>query len=143
MWVIRRLKTLGADEKELLDVLCAQVLSVLNFASPAWSTQITAVENTRIESVLKTGLYLVYGERYGSFSLGLAEANMSSLFKQRSRPSFPSLQRTASRIPSLLSGLLSTKTILESILDSRSQDSNQSHTGKKLLHSRQSHRWLW
>ena len=84
MWVIRRLKALGASEEQLLNVLRAQVLSVLHFASPAWSTQITVRENTRIESVLKTGLYLVYGERYQSFSWALAEANMSSLSEQRS-----------------------------------------------------------
>jgi hypothetical protein len=84
MWVVRRLKSLGAGERELLSVLRAQVLSVLQFASPAWSTQITAKENTQIESVLKTGLYLVYGARYESFSWALAEANMSSLMKPRS-----------------------------------------------------------
>ena len=84
MWVVRRLKALGAGERELLNVLQAQVLSVLHFASPAWSTQITAAENRQIESVLKTGLYLVYGERYESFSWALAEANMSSLMTQRS-----------------------------------------------------------
>ena len=53
MWIVRRLKSLGANESELLKVLRAQVLSVLQFASPAWSTQITAHESARIESVLK------------------------------------------------------------------------------------------
>ena len=83
MWV-RRLKSLGAGERELLSVLQAQVLIVLQFASPAWSTQITSQENKQIESVLKTSLYLVYGARYESFSWALAEANMSSLMTQRS-----------------------------------------------------------
>ena len=53
MWVVRRLKALGASEQELLNVLRAQVLSVLHFASPAWSTQITVQENTQIESVYR------------------------------------------------------------------------------------------
>ena len=35
MWVIRRLKALGASEKELLIVLRAQLLGVLQFATPA------------------------------------------------------------------------------------------------------------
>ena len=64
MWIIRRLKALGASEQELIRVLRAQVLSVLLFATPAWSTLITARESASIESVLKTGLYLVYGPRY-------------------------------------------------------------------------------
>ena len=50
MWVVRRLKSLGASEQELLKVLQAQVLSVLHFASPAWSTLITSQENAKIES---------------------------------------------------------------------------------------------
>ena len=52
---------------------------------PAWSTLITAHENARIESVLKTGLFLVYGHRYESFSWAFREANMSSLEDQRTR----------------------------------------------------------
>ena len=35
MWVVRRLKVLGSREKELLNVLRAQVLSVLHFATQA------------------------------------------------------------------------------------------------------------
>ena len=85
MWIVRRLKSLGANESELLKVLRAQVLSVLQFASPAWSTQITAHESARIESVLKTGLYLVFGERYQSFSWALNEAHMSSMKDQRTQ----------------------------------------------------------
>ena len=85
MWVVRRLKALGASEQDLLNVLRAQVLSVLHFASPAWSTQITAQENRMIEAVLKAGLYLVYGERYKSFSWALKEAKISSLKDQRSK----------------------------------------------------------
>ena len=85
MWIVRRLKALGASEQDLLKVLRAQVLSVLQFASPAWSTLITAHESARIESVLKTGLFLVYGHRYESFSWALREANWSSLEDQRTR----------------------------------------------------------
>ena len=83
MWVVRRLKTLGASEKELLSVLRAQVLSVLQFATPAWSTLITQKESAQIESVLKTGLYLVYGQKYETFSWALNQANMSSMSEQR------------------------------------------------------------
>ena len=84
MWVVRRLKALGANEKELLNVLRAQVLSVLQFATPAWSTLITAQESAQIEAVLKTGLFLVYGQRYLSFSWALKESNMKTMKEQRS-----------------------------------------------------------
>ena len=85
MWVVRRLKTLGASEQDLLKVLRAQVLSVLQFATPAWSTLLTVLESKRIESVLKTGLFLVYGERYESFNWALNQAQMSSLEDQRTK----------------------------------------------------------
>ena len=82
MWVVRRLKTLGASEKELLSVLRAQVLSVLQFATPAWSTLITQKESAPIESVLKTGLYLVYGQKYETFSwAGVATRSQQPRFK--------------------------------------------------------------
>ena len=40
MWVVRRLKSLGASEQELLEVLRCPVLSVLHFAVPAWTTTV-------------------------------------------------------------------------------------------------------
>ena len=79
------MKSLGASEQELLSVLRAQVLSVLQFATPAWSTLITEKESAQIESVLKTGLYLVYGQKYESFLWGLRQANMLSLTEQRKK----------------------------------------------------------
>ena len=85
MWVVRRLKSMGASEQDLLKVLRAQVLSVLQFATPAWSTLLTVLESARIESVLKTGLYLVYGDRHQSFEWALKEAHMCSLAEQRTK----------------------------------------------------------
>ena len=85
MWVIRRLKALGASEQELLNVLRAQVISILQFASPAWSTLITVKEGSQIESVLKTGLFLVYEHRFQSFSWALNEAKMKNLQDQRTK----------------------------------------------------------
>ena len=41
-----------------------KVLSVLQFAVPAWSTMWRKAEINWIESVQKNGLYLVYGPRY-------------------------------------------------------------------------------
>ena len=69
----------------MLKVLCAQVLSVLQFATPAWSTLLTGQESNKIESVLRTGLYLVYGERFRSFSWALREAKIFSMKEQRTR----------------------------------------------------------
>ena len=84
MWIIRRLKSLGASVTDLLSVLRCQVLSVLQFAVPAWTTMISQAESRSIEAVQKTGLYLIYGPRYESYNWALKEANMKTQSEQRS-----------------------------------------------------------
>ena len=83
MWIIRRLVSLGASEADLLKVLRCQVLSVLQFAVPAWTTMLTKAEVRSIEAVQKTGLYLVYGARYRSYTWALQEAMMNTQAEQR------------------------------------------------------------
>ena len=85
MWIIRRLKALGASEADMLKVLRAQVLSHLHFASPAWSTLITSHENTQIKALLRTELFLVFGQRHQSFNWALREAKILTLKQQRSK----------------------------------------------------------
>ena len=81
MWIIRRLKTLGASEVDLLRVLRYQVLSVLQFAVPAWTTMIRKAESRSIES----GLYLIFGARFRSYSWALREAQMKTQEEQRQK----------------------------------------------------------
>ena len=86
LWIIRRLVSMGAGTKELLNVLRANVISVLLFAVPVWTTMLTKAEEDQIESVLKTGLFLIYGpHKYKSYKWALRESNMISLKDQRSR----------------------------------------------------------
>ena len=85
MWIIRRLKALGAGEADLLNVLRCQVLSVLQFAVPAWTTMITKEESRRIESVQKTGLYLIDGSRFQSYTWALKQASMRTQSEQRAK----------------------------------------------------------
>ena len=62
MWIIRRLKSLGASEADLLKVLRCQVLSVLQFAVPAWTTMLTKAEVRSIEAIgAKPSLYWSIG----------------------------------------------------------------------------------
>ena len=81
MWIIKRLKGLGASETDLLSVLRCQVLSVLQFAVPAWTTMIRKAEPRSIES----GLYLIFGARFRSYSWALREANLCTQEEQRQK----------------------------------------------------------
>ena len=49
MWIVRRLKALGASEADLLKNLRCQVLSVLQSAVPAWTTMLSKAESRSIE----------------------------------------------------------------------------------------------
>ena len=64
MWIVRRLKVLGASRTRLRDVLQKQVLGVLQLALPAWEWLLTAQERIDIECVLRTGLIIIWGEDY-------------------------------------------------------------------------------
>jgi hypothetical protein len=83
LWIVRRLKGLGANTDDLLRVLRAQVISVLTFVVPAWTTMLTKMEESQIENVQKVGLYLIYGSRYQSYNWALQESNLISLKEQR------------------------------------------------------------
>ena len=82
MWIVRRLKSLGASTNQLLDVLNKQVLSVLFLGAPAWFGQLTVAEKTHLNRVLRCGLHIIYGDSYRSFNSALTRANMLSVTDQ-------------------------------------------------------------
>ena len=61
MWIVRRLRNLGAPTHQLLDVLGKQVLSVLFLGAPAWYGQLTIAGKTHLNRVLRCGLHIIYG----------------------------------------------------------------------------------
>ena len=64
MWILRRLKALGAKRHRLIDVLQKQVLIVLTLGVPAWDCMLTEQERTDLTRVLKTGLRIIWGANY-------------------------------------------------------------------------------
>ena len=67
MWLIRRLKALGASNSQLIDSLQKQVLSVLWLGAPAWFSMLTQQERQDIDRVAKVGLRIIFGEAYCGF----------------------------------------------------------------------------
>ena len=53
MWILRRLRVLGANQTELLDVYQKQVISLLKFAMSVWQPGITKHKKYQIERVQK------------------------------------------------------------------------------------------
>ena len=79
MWILRRLKALGCPIPELLDVLKQQILSICEGNVAYWGPMITKEESNMLERCLKTGLHIIYQDRYISFKQVLLLANMNSL----------------------------------------------------------------
>ena len=79
LWLVRRLKALGASKTDLLDVLQKQVLSTLYLGAPAWSCQVTEAEKTDLNRVLKCGLHIIFGQNYLNFKNALSMANIPSV----------------------------------------------------------------
>ena len=85
MWLIRRLKALGASINQLLDTLHKQVLSVLWLGAPAWFSQLTQHERQDLDRVAKVGLRIIYGEAYSGFENMLQAASLLRPTVQLSR----------------------------------------------------------
>ena len=83
MWLIRRLKTLGRPTPELIIVLTQQIVSICEFGAAYWGCMITKVESNVLERCLKTGLHIIFQDKYVSFSHCLQLAKMSSLKERR------------------------------------------------------------
>ena len=85
LWMLRRLKGLGATRKELLDVYQKQVRSVLELAVPVWHPAITLQERKQIERIQKCAFYIILGSNYTCYSDALELLEIESLENRRSK----------------------------------------------------------
>ena len=61
LWMLRRLKKLGASVTDMLDVYNKQIRCVLELAVAVWEPGLTLAENKQIERVQKSALMLFWG----------------------------------------------------------------------------------
>jgi hypothetical protein len=54
LWMLRRLKPLGASNDELLDVYDKQIRCMLEFSTPVWTSGLTQAEETQIVNKQET-----------------------------------------------------------------------------------------
>ena len=83
LWILRRLKRLGANKQELLDIYYKQVRSVLELAVPVWQPALTQLEKTQIERVQKCALYIILGEGYIDYNNALETLSCDNLNTRR------------------------------------------------------------
>ena len=85
LWILRRLKGLGASQTELVDVYHKQVRSVLELAVPVWQPGLTKFEKNQIERVQKCALFIILGEQYTHYAQALELVNCESLEDRRKK----------------------------------------------------------
>ena len=85
LWVIRRLKGLGAQTDELVDIFIKQCRSILELAVPAWHGAITMTERQDIERVQKMGLHIILGDKYVNYRNALKITDLQTLEARRDK----------------------------------------------------------
>ena len=83
VWMLRRLKNLGASNHQLVDVYVKQVRSVLELAVPVWHSSLTVADKLDIERVQKAALHVILGDSYHSYSSACAATNLPTLEERR------------------------------------------------------------
>ena len=85
LWIIRRLKNLGASHQDLVNVFTKQVRCILELAVPAWQGSITLAEKQDLERVQKTACHIILGEKYLSYKEALKFLNLETLEFRRNK----------------------------------------------------------
>ena len=83
LWMIRRLKKLGADLTDLKDVFCKQIRSVLEYAVPVWNSSLTGENVADLERIQKTFLHISLGDNYKSYNSALKVSGLDKLSHRR------------------------------------------------------------
>ena len=83
LWILRRLKLLGASSDELLDVYQKQVRCIVEYASPVWTGGLTQDETNQIERVQKAAFAIILGSSYNCYTEALLTLDSESLETRR------------------------------------------------------------
>ena len=83
IWILRRLKKLGANHSDLLDVYFKQIRSIVEFAAPVWNSALTGVDIAKLERIQKTALHVILSHDYRSYSSALRALGLQKLSERR------------------------------------------------------------
>ena len=83
MWMIKRLKSRGANLDDLTDVYTKQIRSVLEFGVPVWNCGLSKAEVMDIERVQKSFLHIALGDRYVNYENALSVGKLETLEERR------------------------------------------------------------
>ena len=84
LWMLRRLKGLGASSTEMLDVYHTQIRCVLEMAVAVWEPALTKAQSKQLERVQKCALYIIMGSEYICYDNALNSLDIEKLSDRRS-----------------------------------------------------------
>ena len=79
LWMLRRLKQLGASQSELIAVYVKKVRSILEFATVVWNSGLTKENIAQIERVQQSAFSIILGQNCNSYDSALQALNMETL----------------------------------------------------------------
>ena len=81
--MFRRLKSLGANCDELLDVYDKQIRCVLELAVAVWEPGLSQIESKQIERVQKSAFSIIMGDDYLSYACAIHRLERKKLSQRR------------------------------------------------------------
>ncbi|KAK3869932.1 hypothetical protein Pcinc_024789 [Petrolisthes cinctipes] len=77
--MLRRLKSLGMQLRELRNIFIMFILPKLTYASPAWSSSLSLTQQRQLERVQKRACRIIMGDRYTTYETALITLDLTSL----------------------------------------------------------------
>ena len=62
LWLLRRLKNLGAPKNILIDLYNKQIRSIIEYAVPVWFPGLTSSDRNELERIQKSAFRIIYGD---------------------------------------------------------------------------------
>ena len=84
LWMLRRLKPLGAKTEELLDIYDKQIRCTLEFAVAVWAGNLTNEQSEMLERVQKSAFAIILADDYTSYKGALKQLCRTTLAARRS-----------------------------------------------------------
>ena len=85
LWLLRRLKNLGANRADLLEIYRTQVRIVLELAVPVGQRNLSQIDKINIERVQKSALHIILGDEYISYRNAIRTLDLDDLETRRNK----------------------------------------------------------
>ena len=83
LWMLRRLKALGASKKELVDCYLKLTRSILEYCSVVWQAGLTQANRADLEIVQKSACAIILGKEYVGYQTALENLGLEKLEARR------------------------------------------------------------